>query len=306
MSCRICGGEIAESFTLREMMYGTGETFPYEQCGDCGTLQIVEVPTDLDRYYANNYYSFANTRLKLRQRLTERLMVALAKRGLPHRRKSAPQWVTMLPELSSNTRILDIGCGGGALLDKMADWGMRSLAGVDPFIEADINRPNGVSIRKMSLNALRGQYDLIMMNHSLEHVPGPAAMLTDAKRLLAPGGKLLVRIPVLGGPIWEAYKTNWVQLDPPRHLYSFTERGFRTLAESAGYRLTDSVYDSTGFALWGSEAINRGLHMNSPGVPGVTGPAVFTRGELAEFERRIHRMNADGQSDQGCFLMQAA
>lgn len=287
-------------------MYGTGETFPYEQCGDCGTLQIVAVPEDLAQYYANNYYSFAGIRLKLRQRLTERLMVSLAKRGLPHRRKSAPQWVTMLPELSANMRVLDVGCGGGALLDKMADWGMKSLTGVDPFIEADISRPNGVKIRKASLDALNGCYDLIMMNHSLEHVPDPAAMLNDAKHLLANKGKLLVRIPVLGGPIWETYKTNWVQLDPPRHLYSFTEKGFMALAERTGYRPINSVYDGIAFALWGSEAISRGLHMNSRGLPGSGGAAVFTAKELAEFERRMDQLNADKQSDQGCFLLQAA
>ena len=41
------------------MMVGTRETFGYTQCADCLCLQIDEVPQDLARHYAGDYYSYA-------------------------------------------------------------------------------------------------------------------------------------------------------------------------------------------------------------------------------------------------------
>ena len=43
--CRICGcADLAAPISLRETMFGTGETFLYQQCNDCKCLQIVQRP----------------------------------------------------------------------------------------------------------------------------------------------------------------------------------------------------------------------------------------------------------------------
>ena len=48
--CRICGSvRVAGRHDVREMMFGTRETFGYTQCADCLCLQIDEVPPDLAR-----------------------------------------------------------------------------------------------------------------------------------------------------------------------------------------------------------------------------------------------------------------
>ncbi|MBT8432502.1 MAG: hypothetical protein KJP27_08430 [Altererythrobacter sp.] len=62
MACRICGvDEFSERITAREMMFGSREAFEYERCGVCGTLQIVDMPDDLERFYASEVdYSFNN------------------------------------------------------------------------------------------------------------------------------------------------------------------------------------------------------------------------------------------------------
>src|SRR6266508_5024812 len=58
-TCRICGNEnIHPRFIAREMMFGTKETFEYFQCGDCGCLQIRNIPANLEDYYPPEYYSF--------------------------------------------------------------------------------------------------------------------------------------------------------------------------------------------------------------------------------------------------------
>lgn len=54
--CRICGNlENNRQFQVREMYFGFGEEFAYSECSACGCLQIVEIPTDMARYYPANY-----------------------------------------------------------------------------------------------------------------------------------------------------------------------------------------------------------------------------------------------------------
>jgi hypothetical protein len=55
--CRICNSDGLDlPIELREAMFGTGETFQYERCSNCGCLQIAEPPADIGRYYPACYY----------------------------------------------------------------------------------------------------------------------------------------------------------------------------------------------------------------------------------------------------------
>ena len=54
--CRACGQPVnAVPFTAREMLLETRESFEYVECSACGTIQIVDIPADLERYYPENY-----------------------------------------------------------------------------------------------------------------------------------------------------------------------------------------------------------------------------------------------------------
>ena len=63
-TCRICGGDIAETYSVKEMMLGLREPFDYNLCGDCGCLQISEIPADMSIYYPGDYYSFLGNKKK--------------------------------------------------------------------------------------------------------------------------------------------------------------------------------------------------------------------------------------------------
>ena len=54
------------------------------------------------------------------------------------------------------------------------------MSGVDPLIAADGETSLGVPLMKRYLSEVTGEFDLIMFNHSLEHVPDPVATLKAA------------------------------------------------------------------------------------------------------------------------------
>ena len=106
---------------------------------------------------------------------------------------------------------------------------------------------------------------------------------------------------------WQKYRTDWAQLDAPRHLNVHTEAGLKALAKRTGFEVERVVYDSTGFQFWGSEQIKRGLPLIDKAT-GVIEPRadVFTKDELIAFEQQAETLNKTGQGDQACFYLRKA
>ena len=313
--CRICGNaENNNSFIAREMMFGRRDEFEYSECARCGALQIAEVPQDLSPYYPSDYFAFREPKPD-RHRIRRYLRRCRTEHALGHRnllgrillRWHAAPWPTEWARtagLRLDDAILDVGSGTGQMLFKMRDAGFRNLTGADPFIERDIVCGAGLQILKRKLRELTGSYDFIMMHHSFEHMPEPRQALKEVQRLLRPGRLALIRTPMGGSHAWRTYGANWVQLDPPRHLFVHTERSIRLLAAEVGLEVAKVVFDSGGFQFWGSELYRRDIPLNKARpIGGRLREGLFTREQLAGFEAEARRLNEQGRGDQaGLFL----
>ncbi|MGC8006318.1 class I SAM-dependent methyltransferase, partial [Salmonella enterica] len=78
---------------------------------------------------------------------------------------------------------------------------------------------NGLTIKKIDfLDFNAYDFDVIMYNHSFEHLSNPVEHLQQAYRSLKSSGKLIIRIPTVSSFAWTKYGVNWVQLDAPRHI----------------------------------------------------------------------------------------
>ncbi|MDT7813755.1 MAG: hypothetical protein QOJ42_3671 [Acidobacteriaceae bacterium] len=335
--CRICDNQDDNKLhNAREMFFGRRDPFTYIECAACGTLQIRDVP-DLRPYYSGGYYSFgqgperevaepgfSKRIVRLASAVVRRRAAAyycnrrrtLGKLRYPIGRYVAERMrrvVVGFPEylldtnlhLSLNARsaILDVGSGAGSALISLSHFGFRDLTGVDPFLESGAVYPNGVRVLKAGLSDLTRHYDLIMANHSLEHVPDPQRALNEVYQLLKPGRFAIVRIPVVAHA-WKKYQTNWVQLDPPRHLFLFTVPTFSTLAEKAGFEVGDVVYDSTAFQFWGSEQYLQDIPlMDARSYYVDPAKSLFSPAEIAAFNHKAKELNAGGDGDQAIFYL---
>jgi SAM-dependent methyltransferase len=314
ITCAVCGNSNGNvHFVAREVMYGCAGEFEYVECSGCGCLQIAKIPADLSEYYSEDYYSFnmLTEEGRFKQFFIRRRAHHLAGHRSPigrlyGRLRPAPLMPAWLKDtgIGFGDEILDVGCGSGGDLMQMSYVGFFRLTGIDPFIERDIHYRNGVVILRRSLAETYGAYDFIMLHHSLEHMPEQDATLRQLYRLLRPGGQVLVRIPVAGSFAWRKYRTDWVQLDAPRHLHLHTERGLNLLAERAGFGVERVVYDSDSFQFWGSEQVRRGIPIMYK-VTGTLGPraGLFTDAELAAFEEEALKLNEASEGDQACFYL---
>lgn len=300
--CVVCGpDEGFEEFKIDEGMFRTGERFTYRQCKRCGSLQIAEMPADLAPYYNNSqYYSFKPllSRPALETKVGRAALTLNAAmyvrtglgRGMPWTREAG---------MRVNDRILELGSGSGNLLLRMHRHGFRQLTGSDPFVDEPKEIAPGLELKKAFHHEVTGEYDWIMMHHSFEHVPDPHSTLRSCRRLLADGGRVLIRMPIMGQAAWRIYGVNWVQIDPPRHLVLYTPMAVREIAEAEGFKLERIFFDSSAFQFWGSELV-------ASGRPHANGKGNFTERERAEWEAEAVRLNRSNDGDAGGYVLSPA
>jgi SAM-dependent methyltransferase len=194
--------------------------------------------------------------------------------------------------------VLDVGCGRGQLLSILHRAGFRRLSGIDPLLPADVEVLPGLVVQRLTLDALQGQFDLIMLHHVFEHLENGPGTLSSCRRLLQPGGKILLRIPTAECVAWERYRENWAQLDAPRHLFLHTRASLAIVARQAGLNVQRCWCDASAFQFWASELYRAGIPLCDAEGRLALPANHFTREQLRQFESESRAANAAGRGDQ--------
>jgi SAM-dependent methyltransferase len=317
-TCQICNNPNHNRLiTAREMMFGTGDVFEYLECSACGCLQLLDVPQDLSRFYPDNYYAFgdvttavdgplASAIKKSRTNLLLRLPVGVVDALVRAKRIPAPfMWLAGLG-LTTSSLVCDLGSGSGETLVWMLQQGFSHLSGFDPYVHETRDIDGQIAVRKLGVDDMPGGWDLIMLNHSFEHMPEPALVLQHLRNRLNPQGSIIIRVPVADSWAWRTYGADWVQLDAPRHLFIHTQRSMRIVALSAGLTITRVFFDSNALQIWGSEQYKKNIPLRDP-LSYAENPqtAVFTTSEIRDFERCAAKLNRARLGDSIGFVLRA-
>jgi 2-polyprenyl-3-methyl-5-hydroxy-6-metoxy-1,4-benzoquinol methylase len=147
-------------------------------------------------------------------------------------------------------RVLDVGCGAGAVGPGLRAAGAQRLTGIELVPEAAaLARAHYDEVVEGrvedALDLIEGPFDTLLCLDVLEHLVDPGAVLTALRDLAAPGGRLQVSVPnarhlslvydlVVRGTFGYA---DWGHRDST-HLRWFTRSDIVALVESAGWSVT--------------------------------------------------------------------
>ncbi|MCZ4223764.1 class I SAM-dependent methyltransferase [Pedobacter rhodius] len=303
--CRICKAPFGESLVVKEMMFGFRDEFKYQQCSLCGCLQIAELPVNISKYYPPYYYSFtANTAVLKRQSYFKRLFGYFRLKKLFKTNRPVLKYLKPV-KIAFSDKILEIGCGKGQQICNLFNIGFENIEGVDKFIPEEIDHGFGVKIMKKDLVELQpNQYDLIIMNHVLEHMDQQQEVLKNCRSLLKEQGCLMIAIPVIA-EAFNIYKANWVQLDAPRHFFLHTVKSMSILAQQTGFEIRNTYFDSASFQFWASELYQRDIPLFSIENDYQAYPfeKIFSEEEIETFEMRSRQLNEKEMGDTVVFYL---
>jgi SAM-dependent methyltransferase len=133
--------------------------------------------------------------------------------------------------------LLDIGCGGGHLLEEAARSGFRRVAGVE-YADSAIARcrERGLDVRGPEESAPLGgcseeRFDLVTLYSVLEHLDDPIGTLTGLRARLGPGSLLAIRVPDT--------PANGPTLSLLDHVWHFNRGSLSLALERSGLRVIE-------------------------------------------------------------------
>ncbi|MFA5133285.1 MAG: methyltransferase domain-containing protein [Patescibacteria group bacterium] len=141
-------------------------------------------------------------------------------------------------KILSGQNILDIGCGFGTLLDIFKKNKNINAYGIElGDLDVKFSREKyGLDVFQISLEEFAakeenyGKFDVIILHHTLEHLPEPLASLSQIKKLLKPQGILYIGVP----NILNIKKRPDIFFQVG-HPLSFSPHSLKSLLEKAGF-----------------------------------------------------------------------
>ncbi len=143
--------------------------------------------------------------------------------------------------MRAGDRALDLGCGAGEFTAALAEAGAEAI-GAD-VAEAALARARarnpGVEFRRVPFDGPLpfedGSFDLVWSSEVIEHVADTARWLSEVRRVLVPGGRLLLTTPSHGRVLVALGGIERFSEPLGDHLHLYTKRSLRMLLVEFGF-----------------------------------------------------------------------
>lgn len=234
LQCPVCKStSIKYSFSAKDNTVSK-EAFEIWECSFCTVLFTQDVPSEnnIGDYYASpDYVSHSDTQEGFVNKMYHgvKILTLAGKKKL------------LVNETGlAAGKILDVGSGTGAFLDKMKKGGWQ-VTGVEPDAGA---RAKAASLYNIHLRPSvdlfelpEAEYDAITLWHVLEHVHSLHEYVDQLKKLITTKGRIFIAVPNHTSHDANKYKEHWAAFDVPRHLYHFSPLSINVLMEMHGLKV---------------------------------------------------------------------
>jgi len=139
----------------------------------------------------------------------------------------------------SRGKVIDIGASTGVMLDifKSESW---KTWGVEPSNSASVAEDKGHKVVKDIFERAKlpkNYFDVIVLNHTLEHMDDPLFVLKKVYGLLKKEGIVFIDVPNFGSLASKILGKHWPYLLPQEHKHQFTKKSLVQMLKKAGFKV---------------------------------------------------------------------
>jgi SAM-dependent methyltransferase len=234
--CLVCGAGPLTCVPAFEDFYRvTSDCKPWPRGGQLGVCQACGATQNITdaRWQAEASQIYADYSIYYQSNGVEQLVFDSSTGQLAERSGRVLRRLDEVENLPQQGRLLDVGCGNGALLRAFAQirpgWVLAGSDVSDRFRSTVESIPGVERLYTCSPADIPGTFDLIAMMHALEHVPVPLQVLQQLRDKLGPRGLILVQVPNL--------TQNAFDLLVADHCSHFAPATLRSLIQRAGFEV---------------------------------------------------------------------
>jgi SAM-dependent methyltransferase len=238
ISCYLCGDSESRPFVdAQDDLTGKPGTFRFVTCNKCG-LAYQNPRVTLDRigeYYDDQYIAH-------RRKQNWGLLTRLVEKGMHKLDADKERIVSRYVALDSASTVLDVGCAVGTFLQRLRRRHGSNVVGVDFKDLSSSPSLDGVEFHcSLFYDAplAPDRFDLVTMWHFLEHDYDPLRSLETARRVLKPGGTLVVEVPRLDSRTFQWFGDRWPGLQAPQHTVLLDRAHLLRLVDRSGLQIVD-------------------------------------------------------------------
>lgn len=181
-------------------------------------------------------------------------------------------------------RLLDIGCSVGFILEEASMLGFQA-EGIELNKKAvEVTSSKGLRVRECNLEAAgygSSIFDVVTLNHILEHIIEPNRFLQDIKRILKEGGILTVGVPNHNSLVAWLYKTRWYGWGVPEHIWHFDKKSLEDLLSKNGFKKKELIQNSQYYLF------SKSLRKNTMSIVAQIGNAIGTGDQLIVIAEKV-------------------
>lgn len=231
--CELCGSCLQRSlFTTKDRLKISEALFQIVQCENCSAWRTLPEmsETELGKFYPNDYWGGEPTDDWIRTSQADK--------------------TEFIDDCQlSGGRLLDVGCGAGFFLRALgqAQWQAYGVELGEEAAKAAIQVFGVDHIFKGTLLQAKfaeAFFDVVTFWSALEHTNEPQANLLEARRILKPGGTLIIQVPNASSYQARYFKGDWFSLDAPRHRFHFSLPALQKVLQETGFAIYHSTFHS--------------------------------------------------------------
>ena len=238
INCIYCNSTRKEIILRGEDCLGREKVFQIVRCKECGLSFVNPQPSseELREFYQTDYESYNEPELIKYGFITRKISSFI--HNFFHR-----QVKRQIIDIDGRINYLDFGCGGGFNLERVQkkhpSW---KFYGYDNNqIACQKTKERGFPVYCGELEEISWPndfFDIINMNHVVEHLSNPSAGIKKIRTLIKKGGILRLTTPNFDSLSSKLFKGSWQALELPRHLFFFNLTTLKNLLEQNRFKVT--------------------------------------------------------------------